>query len=163
MCPPNLQKRKKVKDLRHSRKCLRKRKPKAEEEMDILMALIDLKVVSRVLRMNELSEAQLHWCEEKMSKVRIMGGKLQRDYSTPLFFPSHWLLALLGDWKWICITHFSKYPKVKEYGKAIQISITNMLGGHGFWSLNPWKGTNMTVLCYWCMLKDQSQRKTTWR
>ncbi|TKY60928.1 structural constituent of ribosome [Spatholobus suberectus] len=82
-------KRVKVKDLSHSGKCLRKRMLKVEMDMDVLMALIDLKVVSRVLRMNDLSEEQLHWCEEKMSKVRIMEGKLQRDYSTPLFFPSH--------------------------------------------------------------------------
>jgi len=78
----------KVKDLRRSRKCLRKRKLKGEEEMEILMALIDLKVVSRVLRMSELSEEQLHWCEEKMSKVRVVEGKLERD-SSPLFFPAH--------------------------------------------------------------------------
>ena len=78
----------KVKDLRRSRKCLRKRKLKAEEEMEILMALIDLKVVSRVLRMSDLSERQLHWCEEKISKVRVMDGKLRRD-SSPLFFPAH--------------------------------------------------------------------------
>ncbi|KAG5009393.1 hypothetical protein JHK87_017908 [Glycine soja] len=84
----NQKKKMKVKDLRRSRKCLRKRKLKGEEEMEILMALIDLKVVSRVLRMSELSEEQLHWCEEKMSKVRVMDGKLQRD-STPLFFPAH--------------------------------------------------------------------------
>lgn len=83
-----MQKKMKVKDLRRSRKCLRKRKLKVEEEMEILMALIDLKIVSRVLRMNDLSEEQLQWCEEKMSKVRIMEGKLQRD-STPLFFPAH--------------------------------------------------------------------------
>lgn len=80
----------KVKDLRHSGKGMRKRKLKVEEEMDVLMALIDLKVVSRVLRMNGLSEGQLHWCEEKMSKVRVVEGKLQTDYySTPLFFPLH--------------------------------------------------------------------------
>ncbi|RDY11110.1 hypothetical protein CR513_04279, partial [Mucuna pruriens] len=82
-------KRVKVKDLSHSGKIMRKRKLKVEKDMDILMGLIDLKVVSRVLRMNDLSEEQLHWCEEKMSKVRVMEGKLQRDYSTPLFFPSH--------------------------------------------------------------------------
>ncbi|TKY44713.1 structural constituent of ribosome [Spatholobus suberectus] len=84
----NQKKKMKVKDLRRSRKCLRKRKLTVEEEMEILMALIDLKVVSRVLRMSELSEEQLHWCEEKMSKVRVVDGKLQRD-STPLFFPAH--------------------------------------------------------------------------
>ncbi|KAK7380044.1 hypothetical protein VNO78_32394 [Psophocarpus tetragonolobus] len=84
----NQKKKMKVKDLRRSRKCLRKRKLNREEEMEILMTLIDLKVVSRVLRMGELSEEQLHWCEEKMSKVRVVEGKLQRD-SNPLFFPAH--------------------------------------------------------------------------
>ena len=79
----------KVKDLRHPRVCLmRKRKLKVNEEMEILMGLIDLKVVSRVLRMNDIVEEQTHWCEEKMSKVRVVEGKLQRD-SSPLFFPAH--------------------------------------------------------------------------
>ncbi|MED6132132.1 hypothetical protein PIB30_016344 [Stylosanthes scabra] len=82
----NQKKRKKVKDVgARKRKVVIKGE---EEEMDVLMAMIDLKVVSRVLRMKELSEAQLHWCEHKMSKVRIVAGKLQTDYSTPLFFPS---------------------------------------------------------------------------
>lgn len=80
-----MQKKIKIKDLRRSHKCLRKRKLKEEEEMEILMALIDLKVVSRVLRMSDMNENQLHWCEEKNSKVRVIDGKLQRD-STPLFF-----------------------------------------------------------------------------
>ncbi|XP_004512923.1 uncharacterized protein [Cicer arietinum] len=84
----NQKKKMKVKDLRRSHKCLRKRKLKNEEEMEILMSLIDLKVVSRVLRMSDINENQLHWCEEKISKVRVIDGKLQRD-STPLFFPSH--------------------------------------------------------------------------
>ncbi|CAK8534147.1 unnamed protein product [Lathyrus sativus] len=84
----NQKKKMKVKDLKRSHKCLRKRKLKEEEEMEILMSLIDLKVVSRVLRMSEMNENQLHWCEEKISKVKVIDGKLQRD-STPLFFPSH--------------------------------------------------------------------------
>ncbi|CAB4281290.1 unnamed protein product [Prunus armeniaca] len=83
----NQKKKMKVKDLRRSHKCLRKRKLKVEEEMEILMGLIDLKLVSRVLRMTELSEEQLHWCEAKMSKVRIMDGIYHRD-SSPLFFPA---------------------------------------------------------------------------
>lgn len=78
----------KLKDLRRTRKCIRKRKLSVDEEMEILMGLIDLKVVSRVLRMSDLGEEQLHWCEEKMSKVRVWQGKLQRD-SSPLFFPAH--------------------------------------------------------------------------
>ncbi|KAK4361991.1 hypothetical protein RND71_017232 [Anisodus tanguticus] len=65
-----------------------KRRLKEEEEMEILMGLVDLKVVSRVLRMSEVNDEQLHWCEDKMSKVRVSDGKLLRDAS-PLFFPAH--------------------------------------------------------------------------
>lgn len=84
------QKKTKLKEMRRVGKYMRKKKMSIEEEMEILMGLIDLKVVSRVLRMNEMNEENLHWCEEKMSKVKIIqGGKvLQRD-STPLFFPPH--------------------------------------------------------------------------
>ncbi|MCD7462606.1 hypothetical protein HAX54_048893 [Datura stramonium] len=79
----------KVKDLRRSGKCLRNtRRLREEEEMEILMSLVDLKLVSRVLRMTQLNDEQLHWCEDKMSKVKVSGGKLQRD-SSPLFFPAH--------------------------------------------------------------------------
>lgn len=56
--------------------------------MEILMSLIDLKVVSRVLRMTEITQEQLHWCEQKMAKPTILEGKLHRD-SSPLFFPAH--------------------------------------------------------------------------
>nr|XP_043609059.1 uncharacterized protein LOC122580976 [Erigeron canadensis] len=84
----NHKKKLKLKDLRRSRKCLRRRRSKVENEMDVLMAQIDLKVVSRVLRTTDLSEEQMHWCEDKMTKVKVSDGKLQRD-SSPLFFPAH--------------------------------------------------------------------------
>ncbi|XP_057992646.1 uncharacterized protein LOC110648640 isoform X2 [Hevea brasiliensis] len=84
----NKKKKMKLRDLRRARKCITKRKLKIEEETEIMMGLIDLKVVSRVLRMSDISEEQLHWCEEKMSKVRVLDGKIQRD-SSPLFFPAH--------------------------------------------------------------------------
>lgn len=86
----NKKKKSRVKDIGRSGKCsLRKRRLKEEEEeMEILMGLIDLKVVSRVLRMSEVNDEQLHWCENKMSKVRVSDGKLYRDAS-PLFFPAH--------------------------------------------------------------------------
>ncbi|KAH8487299.1 hypothetical protein H0E87_026030 [Populus deltoides] len=84
----NKKKKMKLKDLRRARTCIRKRKLTVEEEMEFLMGLIDLKLVSRVLRMADMSEEKLHWCEEKMSKVRVLDGKLQRD-SSPLFFPAH--------------------------------------------------------------------------
>lgn len=78
----------KLKDLRRGGKCYKKRRLKGEEEMEILMGLIDLKIVSRVLRMSALTYDHLQWCEEKMSHIRVGEGKLQRD-SSPLFFPSH--------------------------------------------------------------------------
>ncbi|XP_023002241.1 uncharacterized protein LOC111496143 isoform X2 [Cucurbita maxima] len=86
----NQKKTKKLKHLRRAGKCLRrKRKMGVEEEMEILMGLIDLKVVSRVLRSADIiNEQQLHWCEAKMRKVRILDGKLHRD-SSPIFFPPH--------------------------------------------------------------------------
>lgn len=84
----NEQKKMKLKDLRRTGKCIRVRKKlDVDTEMEILMGLIDLKVVSRVLRMAAISEEQLHWSEKKMSKVRVFQGKFQRD-STPIFFPA---------------------------------------------------------------------------
>ena len=75
-----------LKELGRQWRCQKKGKTKEEEGMEILMGLIDMKVVSRVLRMPDISEEQLHWCHEKMSKVRVWNGKIQRD-SSPLFFP----------------------------------------------------------------------------
>ncbi|KZV16021.1 hypothetical protein F511_14387 [Dorcoceras hygrometricum] len=84
----NKKKKAKLNNLRRPGKCFRKRRLREDEELEILMALIDLKVVSRVLRMADLSGEQLNWCENKMSKVRVSDRKLQRD-SSPLFFPAH--------------------------------------------------------------------------
>ncbi|XP_020087946.1 uncharacterized protein LOC109709956 isoform X2 [Ananas comosus] len=82
----NKKKKIRLKDLTKRRRCIKRRRIKEEEEIETLMGLIDMKVVSRVLRMAEITEEQLHWCEEKMTKVRIWNGKTQRDPS-PLFFP----------------------------------------------------------------------------
>ncbi|GER52348.1 hypothetical protein STAS_29791 [Striga asiatica] len=78
----------KVKEVCHSGKCFGGRRKLTEEaELEVVMALIDLKVVSRVLRMVDLSREQLRWCENKMSRIRVSAGKLHRD-SSPLFFPA---------------------------------------------------------------------------
>uniref|UniRef100_A0A0D9X9T8 Uncharacterized protein n=1 Tax=Leersia perrieri TaxID=77586 RepID=A0A0D9X9T8_9ORYZ len=60
--------------------------PATMEEVQLLFALIDIKVVSRVLRMAKLSKEQLLWCEEKMSKLDLPDNKLRRDGS-PILFP----------------------------------------------------------------------------
>lgn len=83
------QKKSRLKDLTRPRRCLKRTRLREEEELSILLGLIDLKVVARVLRMPEITDQQLHWCEEKMNRVRIdLEGKMQRD-PTPLFYPAH--------------------------------------------------------------------------
>ncbi|WVZ72090.1 hypothetical protein U9M48_020603 [Paspalum notatum var. saurae] len=86
----NKRKKSRVKDLTRPRRCLRRTKLREEEELSILLGLIDLKVVARVLRMPEITDQQLHWCEEKMNRVRVdpLEGKVHRDPS-PLFYPAH--------------------------------------------------------------------------
>ncbi|XAR49784.1 hypothetical protein NMG60_11003923 [Bertholletia excelsa] len=60
--------------------------PGTEEEVELLFGLIDVKVLSRVLRMERITKEQLFWCEEKMKKLDLSVGKLQRDPS-PILFP----------------------------------------------------------------------------
>ena len=87
--PAILQKKSRLKDLTRPRRCLKRTRLREEEELSILLGLIDLEVVARVLRMPEVTDQQLHWCEEKMNRVRIdLEGKMQRD-PTPLFHPAH--------------------------------------------------------------------------
>ncbi|RZS07790.1 hypothetical protein BHM03_00038684 [Ensete ventricosum] len=85
----SFQNKTRLKDLWKRRRCLTKKRREREEEMEILMGLIDMKIVSRVLRMPEISQEQLRWCEEKMSKVKVWDGKIQRDSSPLFFFPVH--------------------------------------------------------------------------
>nr|CAB3476437.1 unnamed protein product [Digitaria exilis] len=85
----NKRKKSRLKDLTRPRRCLKRTRLREEEELSILLGLIDLKVVARVLRMAEVTDQQLHWCEEKMNRVRVdVEGKMQRDPS-PLFYPAH--------------------------------------------------------------------------
>jgi hypothetical protein len=85
-----LQKKSRLMDLTRPRRCLKRMKLREEEEeLSILLGLIDIKVVARVLRMPDLTDQQLHWCEEKMNRVRVdLEGRMQRDASL-LFFPAH--------------------------------------------------------------------------
>ncbi|EES14236.1 hypothetical protein BDA96_07G214700 [Sorghum bicolor] len=77
----------KVKELLKKKKGWKSKTwPGTMEEVQLLFALIDIKVVSRVLRMGKLSKEQLLWCEEKMSKVDLTENRLRRDGS-PILFP----------------------------------------------------------------------------
>ncbi|GFY97312.1 DUF1666 family protein [Actinidia rufa] len=60
--------------------------PSGQEGVELFLGLIDVKVMRRVLRMVRITKEQLFWCEEKMKKLDISDGKLQRDPS-PILFP----------------------------------------------------------------------------
>ncbi|KAK6787349.1 hypothetical protein RDI58_015874 [Solanum bulbocastanum] len=83
----SLEKKKvKLKELRKKTKNLKKRSwPSMAADVDLLLGLIDVKVMNRVLRMERISKEQLFWCEEKMKKLDVTDGKLQRDPSLILF------------------------------------------------------------------------------
>ncbi|KAL6496860.1 hypothetical protein OROGR_028789 [Orobanche gracilis] len=79
----------KVKELwKRSRSYYKKKSwPTAAEDVEILLGLIDVKVVARVLRMSRISKQEWFWCEEKMKKLCLSNGnKFQRDPS-PVLFP----------------------------------------------------------------------------
>ncbi|GAV90428.1 DUF1666 domain-containing protein [Cephalotus follicularis] len=77
----------KLKDLHKRRKGWKKKFwPQTYEDVQLLFGLIDVKVLLRVLRMARISKEQLFWCEEKMKKLELSDGKLQRDPS-PILFP----------------------------------------------------------------------------
>ncbi|GAA0155069.1 hypothetical protein Leryth_011363 [Lithospermum erythrorhizon] len=77
----------KLKELRKRKKNWKdKTWPTTETEVQLLLALIDAKLVSKVMRLVSINNDQLLWCEQKMKKLDFSGGKLRRDPS-PILFP----------------------------------------------------------------------------
>ncbi|MBA0840046.1 hypothetical protein Goarm_002651 [Gossypium armourianum] len=77
----------KLKELCKKRKGWKKNTwPILHEDVPLLFGLIDIKIISRVLRMGRISKEELFWCEEKMKKLHFCDGKLERDPS-PILFP----------------------------------------------------------------------------
>lgn len=60
--------------------------PQKHEEVQLLLGLIDAKILSRVLRMTRMTREQLFWCEEKMKKLDLSNNRLERD-PCPILFP----------------------------------------------------------------------------
>ncbi|CAL1373913.1 unnamed protein product [Linum trigynum] len=80
-------KKMRLKELcRKSKGWKKKTWPQSYEDVQLLFGLVDIKIVSRVLRMIRISKEQLIWCEDKMKKLNLAGSKLQRDPS-PILFP----------------------------------------------------------------------------
>ncbi|KAM0058215.1 hypothetical protein Hdeb2414_s0005g00167651 [Helianthus debilis subsp. tardiflorus] len=82
-----------MKDLYGKQRCwLRKRvKIMADiEKKEMMFALIELKLVSRVLMMSVISTSQLQWCQQKLDSIEISHGRITRSSCTgsSLFPPS---------------------------------------------------------------------------
>ncbi|KAI4330049.1 hypothetical protein MLD38_028361 [Melastoma candidum] len=76
-----------LKELRKKRKGWKtKTWPRTYDDADLLLGLVDVKIVSMVLRSERITKEQLTWCEEKMKKLELADWKLCRDPS-PLLFP----------------------------------------------------------------------------
>ncbi|KAM7268365.1 hypothetical protein ACFE04_010531 [Oxalis oulophora] len=80
-----------MKDLQGKARCWLRRvviNPTEESERkDTLLAMVDLKLVSRVLHMSTLSSSQLKWCQQKLQNIEFQQGKLFRTCTTT-FFPA---------------------------------------------------------------------------
>lgn len=77
----------KVQELQRRGKCLIKRlDPVARGQgIEILMALVDMKLISRVLKMSRITSDHLQWCQKKLGKLSIREGKVHRARCTVLF------------------------------------------------------------------------------
>jgi Protein of unknown function (DUF1666) len=83
-----VQKEKKLKDLLKTGNCLIKKFKKPKEDrsnQDLFFSHVDIKLVSRVLKMPKLTSEQLQWCHKKLDKISFVGRKVQREPSFLLF------------------------------------------------------------------------------
>ncbi|KAF5207529.1 putative zinc finger FYVE domain protein [Thalictrum thalictroides] len=86
----NLQKKeKKLKDILRSGNCIVKRFQKHHKEQSddqlLLFSQVDLKLVSRVLKMSRITTDQLAWCHTKLSKISFVQRKIHVEPSFLLF------------------------------------------------------------------------------
>ncbi|KAF3324243.1 hypothetical protein FCM35_KLT11710 [Carex littledalei] len=81
-------KEKRLKDLLKTGNCLVKKFKKPKEDrsnLDLFFSQVDIKLVSRVLKMPKLSSEQLQWCHKKLDKISFVDRKIQREPSFLLF------------------------------------------------------------------------------
>ncbi|GAB2280275.1 hypothetical protein Dimus_014917 [Dionaea muscipula] len=87
----NLQKKeRRVKDLVRSGNCIVKKFQKCKNQRlnhDMMVAQVELRLVSRVISMSRLTTDQILWCHKKVGKVNFVGRKIHVDSSSLLLFP----------------------------------------------------------------------------
>ncbi|GMH25536.1 hypothetical protein Nepgr_027379 [Nepenthes gracilis] len=87
----NLRKKeRRLKALLTSKNCILKRfKMHQNDKMNLeqFLAEVELRLVSRALKMSRLTKDQLLWCQENLSRIDFLGKKIVHVDSTFLFFP----------------------------------------------------------------------------
>ncbi|KAK9675899.1 hypothetical protein RND81_11G039800 [Saponaria officinalis] len=85
----NLHKKEKMlKDLVRSGNCLVRKFQKHQDQrlsLEMLLAQVELRLVSRVLHMSKITTEQLLWCHKKINKTNIIGRKVHVESSFLLF------------------------------------------------------------------------------
>ncbi|XP_010552575.1 PREDICTED: uncharacterized protein LOC104822913 [Tarenaya hassleriana] len=88
----NLQKKeKKVKEILRSQTCIVKNLKKKEMKKrvplkeEMVRALVELKLVSRVTNMSKLTTGQLVWCQGKLNNINFIGRRIHMEPSFSLF------------------------------------------------------------------------------
>ncbi|KAL9246387.1 hypothetical protein vseg_019928 [Gypsophila vaccaria] len=85
----NLHKKEKmIKDLVRSGNCLVRKFQKHHDQrlsLEMLLAQVELRLVSRVLHMSKITTDQLVWCHKKINKMTIVGRKVHVESSFLLF------------------------------------------------------------------------------
>ncbi|EOA34942.1 hypothetical protein CARUB_v10020026mg [Capsella rubella] len=83
-------KEKKLKEILRSQSCIVKKLKKNESKSsvgikdDILIAQIELRLVSRVMNMSKLTTEKLVWCREKLDRISFNGRKIHMEPSFSL-------------------------------------------------------------------------------
>lgn len=82
-------KEKRLKDILKTGNCIVKKFKKAREadrsNQDLFFSQVDIKLISRVLKMSYITSDQLVWCHNKLNKITFKYRKIQRESSFLLF------------------------------------------------------------------------------
>lgn len=88
-----MQKERRLKEIVRGGNCIVKKWKRVSEEEEgrlkneLLIAEVEMKLVSRVLSMSRLTESQLVWCHKKLHQINFVNRKVIVEPSFS-FFPS---------------------------------------------------------------------------
>lgn len=85
-----MQKERRLKEIMRSGNCIAKKFKRIGEEEgrvknELLIAEVELKLVSRVVSMSRLTESQLIWCHKKLHQINFVNRKVVIEPSFSLF------------------------------------------------------------------------------